>query len=75
MRKVDKLGRIVIPRRLREKYGLTEGVSLEFIDVGDGVTVKPATHLCSICHVEISEKSQFPLCDDCIAEIIKSHKK
>ena len=75
MRKVDKLGRIVIPLRLRKKYGLIEGTSLKFIDEGDGVTVKAATPLCSVCHREISEKSQYPLCKDCILEIIKSYKE
>ena len=37
MKKVDKLGRIVIPLSLRKKYGLTEGADVEFLDGGDGV--------------------------------------
>ena len=40
MRKVDDLGRIVIPMELRKKYGLSKGVEIEFLDNGDGITVK-----------------------------------
>ena len=37
MRKIDRLGRIVIPLALREKYGLTEGTDVEFLDGSDGI--------------------------------------
>ena len=39
MRKVDTLGRIVIPKELRMKYGLTEGADITFEDNGEGVLV------------------------------------
>ena len=71
MRKVDKLGRIVIPQELRKKYGLTQGASIEFIDVGEGVTVKPCDPLCKICHGKISADTELPLCEECIAKAKK----
>ena len=37
MRKVDNLGRIVIPKELRKKYGLEVGAELSFEDSGDGI--------------------------------------
>ena len=40
MKKVDRLGRIVVPIELRQKYGMTEGKEVEILDSGDGVTVK-----------------------------------
>ena len=75
MRKVDKLGRIVIPLELRQKYGLSEGVTIEFLDGGDGITVKPFEFVCKLCHKKISEDSAFPLCEACIAKAAKSLKE
>ena len=75
MRKVDKLGRIVIPLELRNKYGLTEGASIEFIDSGDGVTVKSTDPFCKICRVRISEDAPLPLCDECIAKVLESYNE
>ena len=71
MRKVDKLGRIVIPQELRKKYGLTEGSTIEFLDVGDGVTVKTSDPFCKICHGKISADAKLPLCEECISRAKK----
>ena len=73
MRRVDKLGRIVIPLELREKYGLTEGAEIEFSDTCDGVTVKLSEPFCRLCKGKISEESDLPICKDCIDKVIKSY--
>ena len=73
MRKVDKLGRIVIPRELRIKYGLTEGATIEFLDVGEGITVKPSEPFCKICRSKISDCSTLPLCVSCIEKVINTY--
>ena len=75
MRRVDKLGRIVIPLELREKYGLTEGAEIEFIDEGDGVTVKSSESLCKLCSTPISKDSELPLCECCIGKILRLHNE
>ena len=75
MRRVDKLGRIVIPRQLREKYGLCEGAEIEFIEVADGVTVRSAEPICKICRKRIADAASLPLCESCIAEVIKKHSQ
>ena len=71
MRKVDKLGRIVIPLSLREKYGLNTGATIEFLDVGDGVNLRNAEACCKICRTKISDGSELPLCDSCVAEVVR----
>ncbi len=71
MRRVDKLGRIVIPMELRKKYGLTEGARIEFLDVGEGITVRPSEPFCRICRARIAEDATLPLCEGCIAEVMK----
>ena len=74
MRKVDNLGRIVIPKELRKKYGLTEGADITFEDNGDGVLVKSCEGLCRICGVAIEEgEGKFPLCKSCIEKISKEY--
>ena len=75
MRKVDRLGRIVIPQELRQKYGLTEGITIEFLDSGDGITVRASDSLCKICRRKISDNATLPLCEACISEAVKSYKK
>lgn len=66
MRKIDDLGRVVIPKELRQKYGLLEGADIEFIDGGDGVTVKASAHICIVCKKPVPEDISLPLCKDCI---------
>ncbi|MBO5939231.1 MAG: AbrB/MazE/SpoVT family DNA-binding domain-containing protein [Clostridia bacterium] len=75
MKKVDKLGRIVIPIELRQKYGLNEGTKIEFIGIGEGIMVRSDEPFCKICHEKIPEDNEFPLCEKCMAEVIKSYQE
>ena len=75
MRRVDKLGRIVIPRELRDKYGMTEGTEVEFIDSSSGVTVKPAEPFCRICYCKDAVNSETPLCKECIEKIVCEYRE
>jgi AbrB family looped-hinge helix DNA binding protein len=38
---IDKAGRVVLPKPLRDRMGLREGSSLEVVETGDGVILKP----------------------------------
>ena len=73
MRKIDRLGRIVIPQELREKYGLTDGTKIDFLDTGEGVTVISAEPFCRLCRAKIPDGRTIPLCEKCISEIIKQY--
>ncbi len=73
MKKIDKLGRVVIPLELREKYGFTEGSKIEFLEIDDGILIRSAEPFCKMCHERIPEDSAFPLCKKCMAEVIKSY--
>ena len=75
MRKVDDLGRIVIPKELRKKYGLFEGADIEFVDVGNGVTVKASAHICILCKKPVPEGISLPLCRDCIIKGYEEYGK
>ena len=73
MRKVDKLGRIVIPMELRKKYGLTEGADVEFFDSGYGVTVRASDSFCKICNAKIEDGQKLALCSECILEAVRNY--
>ncbi len=75
MRRVDKLGRIVIPQELREKHGLNEGVTIEFFDKGDEIAVKASEPFCKLCKGKIHEKAVFALCEDCVDKIMREYNK
>lgn len=40
IRRVDDLGRIVIPREVRRNAGITEGTPMEIFSTADGVVLK-----------------------------------
>lgn len=43
IRQVSAKGWVVIPQDLREKYGLTTGMSVRFIDYGGVLAIVPAS--------------------------------
>ena len=50
LRKVDELGRIVIPKELRKKFGITDNVDYFEISVeGDTIVLKKYEPGCTLC--------------------------
>lgn len=39
--RIDRAGRLVIPKALRDRYGLDEGAEVEVVAVPDGITLIP----------------------------------
>ena len=61
----DKLGRIVIPKELRERFGLDSGV--EIIATKEGVILRsPKFRLVEKENQDISEEKEFQEKKDCI---------
>jgi AbrB family looped-hinge helix DNA binding protein len=48
---VDKVGRMVLPKALRERYGIGQGGRLEIVDTGLGVLLKPQLAAPSVKHL------------------------
>lgn len=40
VRRIDDLGRVVISKDLRKKYGIIEGDPLEFFETSEGILIK-----------------------------------
>lgn len=38
---VDRAGRVVLPKAVRERYGIGQGGRLEIVDTGQGMLLKP----------------------------------
>ena len=75
MRKVDELGRIVIPAELRRKYAIKEGEALAFFDTNDGILMRVAEQMCRVCQEKLSDSTDFPLCNACLAEAAKRYQE
>ena len=75
MRKVDELGRIVIPAHLRKKYGIQNGTVMEFVDTENGILLRGVKPVCRVCHKPLVEDAAFPLCDACLTEAASVYKR
>ncbi len=78
IRRVDDLGRIVIPKEIRKKLKIADNSPLEIFSDSSTITIKKPQHACAFCGsttklLEISEKY---ICSKCINKInkIKSTK-
>lgn len=73
-RKVDQAGRVVIPKLLREKLGLQEGVKIEF-EIRDGDLVLSPVDLSSpmIRDEDLLLHNGRPAGD--LKEVVKGHRK
>ena len=71
LRPIDELGRIVIPKTIRTKMGLTDGTMVEIFMEGDNIVLSKSTACCILCGgkeelVDIEDKK---LCEACIQKI------
>ncbi|WP_375103794.1 AbrB/MazE/SpoVT family DNA-binding domain-containing protein [Paenibacillus sp. RS8] len=73
VRKVDELGRVVIPKELRHTLGIAEGDALEIFVDGDKVILKRYSPGCTFCGSmdDIEYLSGKPICRTCVSSIIK----
>jgi len=67
--RIDKLGRIVIPKSYREALSITENTDLIIKFNNKGITIIPSENLCKICNKEIVQNLELPLCAECVKKI------
>lgn len=65
-RRVDELGRVVIPREIRERHKIQPGDTVRIVEETDGFYVEPATTLCRLCGARLSDEGEYLLCDGCL---------
>lgn len=69
--KIDNLGRIVIPVRLRRKYDLKPNDTLEVFTEGKSIVLQRYIPTCVFCSSEdnLIEFGDKNICGDCVAKI------
>ena len=70
-RKIDELGRIVLPIELRRKLGIAEKDSLEIYVEGESVILKKYEPACIFCgsSKNISTYKDKNVCANCVQEL------
>lgn len=70
-RKIDELGRIVLPSELRRVFGLHEGDELEISVEGERVILEKRHDVCVFCSAEtpLVEFKGRRVCDVCLSEL------
>jgi AbrB family transcriptional regulator, transcriptional pleiotropic regulator of transition state genes len=71
VRKIDELGRIVLPSELRRVFGIREGDELEISVDGEKVILQKRQDVCLFCGGEnpgIQYKGRF-VCESCAGEL------
>jgi len=75
VRRIDELGRIVIPIEIRKQFGITDRDPIEIFVSEDSIVLKKFSHSCIFCGdgevVLIMDKPICPKCINRIADIKK----
>ena len=79
LRKVDEIGRVVLPKDVRDNYEIVTGSELEIIQTEEGILLKKHASeciFCGSCENIVIIKGR-PVCEDCVSGIqqLKSSKK
>lgn len=70
-RRIDKLGRVVLPISYRNKLGLCENTKVTLSLVDDKIIITPANDRCLMCGNKENINKFFGLCRGCIEKIKK----
>lgn len=68
-RKIDKLGRIVLPMDYRKALGLEGGARVMLGINGNVITVKGADTSCRLCGSPIEVSERLGVCTACVRKI------
>lgn len=77
VRKVDELGRIVIPMELRKTMGIQEGTPLEIFVDGEDIILKKYSPACVFCGEakDVVKWKGKNICKKCLSEIKNMQNK
>ena len=71
VRKVDQLGRIVLPMKLRREYRIDDGDGIEIFTEGDMIVMKKYEPACIFCGDarDVSDIKGKKICGQCFGEM------
>ena len=73
IRRLDELGRIVIPKEMRDKLDITVGTPLEIHIEGDDIVIRKDVETCIFCGSieDITEFKGKQVCAVCRGELLQ----
>lgn len=71
VRKIDELGRIVIPSELRKVLNMHAGSLVEIFGTIDSIIIKKHMNKCILCGNAVEITSKLKLCPECVQKIKK----
>ncbi len=77
VRRVDELGRVVIPIEIRNKFSIAEKDPIEIYVDGSNIVLKKYEETCIFCGntKNLSEYKEKLICDKCAEQIAKNSYK
>lgn len=70
VRKIDPLGRLVLPKELRKVMHLEEGTPMEFYTDGNKIVISKHSPNCIFCGGEGTKMlNRMAVCKDCISKL------
>lgn len=71
VRKIDDLGRIVLPKELRKKFDMQEKDALSITPVADGILLKKYIPSCTFCGASENLKylDEKAICSGCMDKL------
>ena len=73
LRKIDELGRVVIPADARKALGLLPGAEVALCLEGDTLTLRNAAAVCKLCGEREDIHNPFGICASCLRKIKNSN--
>lgn len=73
VRRVDELGRVVLPIELRNKFGITEKDPMEIFVEGNSIVLKKFESSCIFCgsSKKLVEYNDKMICEKCTEKVAK----
>lgn len=71
-KKIDELGRITLPKALRQKLDFVAGSTISISELNGGILLRKAGSFCPICNKNkelIKFSDEVQLCKDCYKQI------
>lgn len=68
-RKIDELGRIVLPAVIRQRLGITVKSTVAIYEDGGAIVMKTAEPCCKLCGGNDRVNDELHLCTECIDRV------
>ncbi|HCA28314.1 MAG TPA: AbrB family transcriptional regulator [Ruminococcaceae bacterium] len=68
-RKIDELGRIVLPAEVRLKDGITQKSTISIYEDNGKIVLEKTEPSCKLCGSSVNINEELSLCGECIVKV------